>query len=96
MGFTTQELIECAQRELAMRRTCYVKWAGGKPLTPGKQKEIDMMEAIVGLLGNMESAQQTNQVLSKRLLDIQAEVADHDCPAETKLQLISAILNPIH
>jgi hypothetical protein len=47
MSFTTQELIECAQRELAMRRTCYPKWAAGKPLTPSKQKEIDMMEAIV-------------------------------------------------
>lgn len=67
MSFTAQELIECAQRELAMRRTCYPKWAAGKPLTPSKQKEIDMMEAIVALLGNMESMQQTNQVLANRL-----------------------------
>ena len=54
MSFTTQELIECAQRELAMRRTCYPKWAAGKPLTPSKQKEINMMEAIVGPLKSQE------------------------------------------
>ena len=47
--FTTEELVACVTREVALRKSCYCKWAKVatiEELTPGKQKEIAMMEAV--------------------------------------------------
>lgn len=95
-AFTTQELIECAQQE-KMRRLNARTWDGYTllPLTNEQQKEIHMMEGIVGLLGNMESMQQTNQVLAGRLAAIGNTINHHQLqnPADL-LQNIIEILNP--
>ena len=55
MSFTTQELIECAQREVAKRLNDR-KWDGYMllPLTGEQLRETQMMEAIVGLLKSQE------------------------------------------
>ena len=45
--FTDEQLIECVERELRMRRSVYPKWVGRGTLTKGKaEREIAMMEAV--------------------------------------------------
>ena len=51
--FALAELLACATREAAMRRACYPRWdkaATLDQLTPGRKKELAMMEAIAAVL----------------------------------------------
>jgi hypothetical protein len=54
---TLDEQIDCARRELAMRRTCYPKWiAQGRLKQEKAAHEIEAMESIVETLEQIKEA----------------------------------------
>ena len=67
--FHVSELIACANREVAMRRTCYPRWDkvdSVDQLKPGRKKELAMMEAVAQRLDDLS---QENRGLATQLVN---------------------------
>ena len=66
---TLEEMVSCAERELAMRRRVYPRWVDSGKMSPGKaDEETIRMEAIVAVLrGLLRTAKLANHMSSEDL-----------------------------
>ena len=59
MAISLQTQLECAKREVAMRRRVYPRWVEADRMTQVKSaQEISAMEAIVETLARLRAAEQ--------------------------------------
>lgn len=81
-GYPREVLADCARREVAKRRSVYPRLINEGSLTPKRAaREIEMMQAIVGLLSKTATALTDEQIIAMRDEHLPAQGEGFDCIA---------------
>jgi hypothetical protein len=89
--FTNDQLVACARRELAMRKSVYLKRDNAlevAELSPKLKGEYDMMQAIVAQLAALPELLARYQSVKDVLRDILPQPVTFDSPKEGTLVLV--------